>query len=151
MEPDGLIESNWTDVVDNFDDMALKEELLRGIYAYGFERPSAIQQRAILPCIKEHDVIAQAQSGKIIATNFWCSFIFQFLHIIVLFAENWFHYLIDKNYVVLFRIRTLSLQHWHSYIIHAILLVYVLFSMIILLVSARIETWYVLELQMQCN
>lgn len=64
MDPEGLIESNWNDVVDNFDDMNLKEELLRGIYAYGFERPSAIQQRAILPCIKEHDVIAQAQSGK---------------------------------------------------------------------------------------
>lgn len=64
METEGLIESNWNEVVDNFDDMNLKEELLRGIYAYGFERPSAIQQRAILPCIKEHDVIAQAQSGK---------------------------------------------------------------------------------------
>lgn len=63
MEPEGVIESNWNDVVDNFDDMNLKEELLRGIYAYGFERPSAIQQRAIMPCIKEHDVIAQAQSG----------------------------------------------------------------------------------------
>lgn len=44
--------------------MNLKEELLRGIYAYGFEKPSAIQQRAILPCIRGHDVIAQAQSGK---------------------------------------------------------------------------------------
>lgn len=43
--------------------MNLKEELLRGIYAYGFEKPSAIQQRAILPCIRGHDVIAQAQSG----------------------------------------------------------------------------------------
>ena len=32
--------------------MSLKEELLRGIYAYGFEKPSAIQQRAIVPCIK---------------------------------------------------------------------------------------------------
>lgn len=63
MEPDGLIESNWNEVVDSFDDMNLKEELLRGIYAYGFEKPSAIQQRAILPCIKGHDVIAQAQSG----------------------------------------------------------------------------------------
>ena len=52
-------------VVDNFDDMQLKEELLRGIYAYGFEKPSAIQQRAILPCVKGHDVIAQAQSGEI--------------------------------------------------------------------------------------
>ena len=43
--------------------MGLKEELLRGIYAYGFEKPSAIQQRAIMPCIGGRDVIAQAQSG----------------------------------------------------------------------------------------
>lgn len=39
-------------MVDSFDDMNLSESLLRGIYAYGFEKPSAIQQRAILPCIK---------------------------------------------------------------------------------------------------
>ncbi|KAG0146984.1 hypothetical protein CROQUDRAFT_656622 [Cronartium quercuum f. sp. fusiforme G11] len=58
-----VIETNWDQVVDNFDAMELKAELLRGIYGYGFERPSAIQQRAILPVIKGHDVIAQAQSG----------------------------------------------------------------------------------------
>uniref|UniRef100_A0A7N5KNM7 RNA helicase n=1 Tax=Ailuropoda melanoleuca TaxID=9646 RepID=A0A7N5KNM7_AILME len=52
MDPDGVIESNWNEIVDNFDDMNLKESLLRGIYAYGFEKPSAIQQRAIIPCIK---------------------------------------------------------------------------------------------------
>uniref|UniRef100_A0A182IMZ5 Eukaryotic initiation factor 4A n=2 Tax=Anopheles atroparvus TaxID=41427 RepID=A0A182IMZ5_ANOAO len=63
MNPDGVIESNWSESVDNFDEMGLREELLRGIYAYGFEKPSAIQQRAIIPCIKGHDVIAQAQSG----------------------------------------------------------------------------------------
>lgn len=63
MEPEGCIESNWDQVVDNFDDMKLREALLRGIYAYGFEKPSTIQQRAILPCIKSLDVIAQAQSG----------------------------------------------------------------------------------------
>ncbi|CED84524.1 dead-domain-containing protein [Phaffia rhodozyma] len=57
------IESNWDQVVDNFDDMDLKPELLRGVFAYGFERPSAIQQRAIIPVVKGHDVIAQAQSG----------------------------------------------------------------------------------------
>jgi len=61
--PEGEIESNWDEVTDNFDDMNLKEELLRGVFAYGFEKPSAIQQRAILPVIKGHDVIAQAQSG----------------------------------------------------------------------------------------
>lgn len=32
--------------------MNLKEDLLRGIYAYGFEKPSAIQQRAIVPCVQ---------------------------------------------------------------------------------------------------
>ncbi|KAI8100163.1 ATP-dependent RNA helicase eIF4A [Halteromyces radiatus] len=57
------IESNWDEVVDNFDNMNLKTELLRGVYAYGFERPSTIQQRAIMPVVKGHDVIAQAQSG----------------------------------------------------------------------------------------
>uniref|UniRef100_A0A1I7W709 RNA helicase n=1 Tax=Heterorhabditis bacteriophora TaxID=37862 RepID=A0A1I7W709_HETBA len=43
--------------------MGLKEDLLRGIYAFGFEKPSAIQQRAIVPCTTGRDVIAQAQSG----------------------------------------------------------------------------------------
>ncbi|KAG9511182.1 Eukaryotic initiation factor 4A-II [Fragariocoptes setiger] len=63
MDPDGVIESNWDEVVGSFDEMELREPLLRGIYGYGFERPSAIQQRAIKPCIKGLDVIAQAQSG----------------------------------------------------------------------------------------
>jgi translation initiation factor 4A len=43
--------------------MNLKEDLLRGIYAYGFEKPSGIQQRAIIPLCKGRDIIAQAQSG----------------------------------------------------------------------------------------
>lgn len=50
-------------VVNTFDSMGLKEDLLRGIYAYGFEKPSAIQQRAIIPIIKGRDTIAQSQSG----------------------------------------------------------------------------------------
>jgi translation initiation factor 4A len=37
--------------------------LIRGIYGYGFERPSLIQQQAIVPLINGHDTIAQAQSG----------------------------------------------------------------------------------------
>ncbi|PBK76947.1 probable translation initiation factor eIF-4A [Armillaria ostoyae] len=57
------IQSNFDQAVDSFDDMKLKPELLRGIYAYGFERPSAIQQRAITPVANGKDVIAQAQSG----------------------------------------------------------------------------------------
>ncbi|KAG7450144.1 DEAD-domain-containing protein [Guyanagaster necrorhizus] len=57
------IQSNFDQAVDSFDDMNLKPELLRGVYAYGFERPSAIQQRAIIPIANGKDVIAQAQSG----------------------------------------------------------------------------------------
>jgi len=48
---------------NNFDDMELKENLLRGIYSYGFEKPSVIQQKAIIPMISGQDIIAQAQSG----------------------------------------------------------------------------------------
>ena len=60
---DYIIESNWDDTIDNFDSMDLKETLLRGIYSYGFEKPSAIQQKGIKPIILGRDTIAQAQSG----------------------------------------------------------------------------------------
>jgi len=56
-------QSNWDECTTTFDSMDLKEDLLRGIYAYGFEKPSAIQQRAIKPTLMGKDVIAQAQSG----------------------------------------------------------------------------------------
>ncbi|CCI41478.1 hypothetical protein ABG067_006864 [Albugo candida] len=61
--PDKDIESNWDEIIDTFDAMELREDLLRGIYAYGFEKPSAIQQRAVKPILMGHDCIAQAQSG----------------------------------------------------------------------------------------
>ncbi|KAJ3305246.1 translation initiation factor eIF4A [Kappamyces sp. JEL0829] len=47
--------TNFDEVIESFDDMGLKPEF--------FEKPSAIQQRAILPVLRKHDVIAQAQSG----------------------------------------------------------------------------------------
>jgi len=49
--------------VATFDEMNLKPDLLKGVYAYGFEKPSAIQQRAIRPIVRGRDVIAQSQSG----------------------------------------------------------------------------------------
>merc|ERR1712153_262805 len=58
-----ISDSNWNEACATFDEMNLKEDLLRGIYAYGFEKPSTIQQRAIMPMIKGEDTIAQAQSG----------------------------------------------------------------------------------------
>ncbi|PQE16396.1 hypothetical protein CJF31_00009615 [Rutstroemia sp. NJR-2017a BVV2] len=50
-------------VAPTFQDMHLKENLLRGIYAYGYESPSAVQSRAIVQICKGRDTIAQAQSG----------------------------------------------------------------------------------------
>ncbi|KAK9088122.1 hypothetical protein Scep_027204 [Stephania cephalantha] len=55
--------SHGVEPISTFDEMGIRDDLLRGIYAYGFEKPSAIQQRAVLPIIKGRDVIAQAQSG----------------------------------------------------------------------------------------
>jgi len=69
MDNRGIIESDWEEVVENFHEMNLKNELLCGIYEYGFEKPTAIQQHAILQCIKGHNFIIQAQSvsGKTIS------------------------------------------------------------------------------------
>ncbi len=52
--------SQWDD--ENLD---LKPNLLRGIYAFGFEKPSSIQQKALYPMTARpaKDIIAQAQSG----------------------------------------------------------------------------------------
>jgi len=63
LREDKEFRTNWDKIVDSFDDMELRENLLRGIYGIGFEKPSGIQQRGILPIIQGRDTIAQAQSG----------------------------------------------------------------------------------------
>lgn len=45
------------------DNLELKRNLLRGIYGIGFENPSPIQKKAIIPMTEKNDIIAQAQSG----------------------------------------------------------------------------------------
>ncbi len=50
-------------IINNWEDLNVHEDILRSIYAYGFEKPSPIQMKAVVPIIKGHDVIAQAQSG----------------------------------------------------------------------------------------
>ena len=66
MTSEGLIVSvtgaNGYPIVDLFDDLDLQEGLLRGINSYGFEKPSAIQQRGIRPVLDGRDTIGQAQS-----------------------------------------------------------------------------------------
>jgi superfamily II DNA/RNA helicase len=50
-------------IYSSFDDMDIPENLLRGVYGYGFERPSAIQMKGIVPIREGRDILAQAQSG----------------------------------------------------------------------------------------
>jgi hypothetical protein len=45
------VKSNWDKSVDSFDELELKKDLVRGIYGYGYERPSAIQSQGILPML----------------------------------------------------------------------------------------------------
>ena len=49
--------------IQEWDDLKMDSKILRGIFAYGYERPSPIQQKAIKPLIEGRDIIAQAQSG----------------------------------------------------------------------------------------
>jgi len=51
-------------IIESWDQFDIKPELLRGIYTYGFETPSEIQKKAILPIIRGKEIIAQAQSGS---------------------------------------------------------------------------------------
>jgi len=48
---------------DSFENLDIKGDILRGVYSYGFEKPSSIQVKAIPEIIKGKDIIAQAQSG----------------------------------------------------------------------------------------
>lgn len=49
--------------IRSWDDLDIDPNILRGIFAYGFESPSPIQKKAILPIFMGKDVIGQAQSG----------------------------------------------------------------------------------------
>lgn len=51
-------------IYENWDDMDISPELLRGIYSYGFDNPSDIQKKGIMPIVSGRDVLIQAQSGS---------------------------------------------------------------------------------------
>ena len=61
--PAGITSSENLQVIDSFENMELPDNLLRGIYSYGFEKPSAIQQIAIMPMKQGRDILAQSRSG----------------------------------------------------------------------------------------
>ena len=59
-----ILNENESDTtITTWEELNIDEKILRGIYASGYERPSPIQQRAIVPILNKRDVIAQAQSG----------------------------------------------------------------------------------------
>ena len=45
-------------VYTEFSDMGLKEDIERGIYSFGFEKPSKIQRVAIKPMMDGNDLLA---------------------------------------------------------------------------------------------
>ena len=62
-EDEIILDKNAESEINTFEELDLNDELLRGIYSYGFERPSPIQKLAIRPLIERRDILAQAQSG----------------------------------------------------------------------------------------
>ena len=60
---DEIVFDSFVQEISSWDELELDPKILRGIFAYGFEKPSPIQQRAIKPIFEGKDVIAQAQSG----------------------------------------------------------------------------------------
>lgn len=62
--PPPEFQPNWDEKIEDFENMGLRQELVHGIFSYGFKTPSDIQQLAIKPIAEKRDVIAQAQSGS---------------------------------------------------------------------------------------
>lgn len=58
-----MFEEKTEEVFDSFDQMNIKEDLLRGIYSYGYEKPSDLQMIAIVPMISQKDCLIQSPSG----------------------------------------------------------------------------------------
>ena len=47
----------------SFDELKINDNILRGVYAHGFEKPSSIQLKSIPIILSGKDIVAQAQSG----------------------------------------------------------------------------------------
>ena len=60
---DPQLEDDTIELINQWDDLDIDPNILRSIYAYGFEKPSPIQRRGIKPLVDGRDVIGQAQSG----------------------------------------------------------------------------------------
>ena len=59
-----VVESNELRSYTSFDDMSLPDSLLRGVYSFGFEKPSAIQQKGIVPLKEGRDLLDPLLDGE---------------------------------------------------------------------------------------
>ena len=50
--------------ISSFEDLAISDALLRGIFGYGFEAPSAVQRLALPAVLTGEDGVVQARSGS---------------------------------------------------------------------------------------
>lgn len=87
--------------IRKFEDLKLSDPLLKGIYAYGWDKPSLIQSKAILPILQGNDMIAQAQSG----TGKTGTFSISSLHI----CDEKLH---SPQVMILSPVKDLSIQTW---------------------------------------
>jgi len=72
VEPGEDFFSSYDNICEKFEDMELHEELLEGIYAYGFEKPSFVQRKGILPFCLGYDVFMLGESGIGKRSSFCC-------------------------------------------------------------------------------
>ncbi len=87
--------------IRKFEDLKLSEPILKGIYAYGWDKPSVIQSKAILPIIQGSDMIVQAQSG----TGKTGTFSISSLHV----CNEKFNF---PQVMILSPVKDLSIQTW---------------------------------------
>lgn len=71
------------EVYDSFDAMNLKGDLLKGIYAYGYAKPSKVQRKGIVALCKGRDLILQSKTEPA-TTATYCSAILQLIDVRVL-------------------------------------------------------------------
>jgi translation initiation factor 4A len=62
---DNYILSHKLNYYDNFhnEELNINDKILKGIFSYGFERPSPIQRLAIKPLMDGNDIVIQSHSG----------------------------------------------------------------------------------------
>ena len=103
----------------SFEDLPdVSEDLIRGIYAMGFETPSPIQSRALIPLINGKDTLAQGHSGTGKTALFSIGIVHNILRGLIPFGtpENYMteNDMIGVQYIIISPTVTLSIQTYKT-------------------------------------